>query len=224
MRQWPSTAEEDHHFVTSEILSGAIPLKPWILGLPSGAPEVLKTFPSMGLSRRAPRRSSTSVSGSASSWLAVDSLDNAIGTEPGWRISVAIRDWLRWSAVVEKWISVARFSTTRKFQALPARRGDVPKKMHLILAACGFGSVQDPPCMRRLRQPRVAIPAGWTELKCGVDFFEPSAEAFSIVTVLSVDPGAPPQACYQNLDKSRRNVLVPTFESKRKDLGHRWMV
>ena len=29
---------------------------------------------------------------------------------------------------------------------------------------------------------------------------------------------APPHACYQILDKSRRNVLVPMFEQRRKDL------
>ena len=29
---------------------------------------------------------------------------------------------------------------------------------------------------------------------------------------------------YVDPDQSRRNVLVPTFESKRKDPGHRWLV
>ena len=58
-----------------------------------------------------------------------------------------------------------------------------------------------------------------TELKLMVGFLGKTAEAYSIVTVPSVDPEAPPQACYQILSNSRRNVLIPTFDSKRERSG-----
>ena len=77
-----------------------------------------------------------------------------------------------------------------------------------------------PPCTRKTA-PAKGRHFGKLEM---LDFLEQTSEAHNIVTVHSADLDAPPQACHQILDKTCRNVLVPTFKSKRKNLGHRWMV
>ena len=98
------------------------------------------------------------------------------------------------------WTSVTRISAARKGLALRAQNGDVLKKIYLVLAVPGFGSVQ----VSDQRHARLVDAAGAavreeaapakgrrfgkldTELKLMVDFFEQTAEASNIVTVLSV--------------------------------------
>ena len=120
---------------------------------------------------------------------------------------------------------------TRKFQASHARNGDAFKEVYLALAAPGCGSVQvDEQPHAELMYAAVhedAAPAKGrhfgrldTELMLLVDFLEQTVDAYSIVTVPVVVPDAPPPGCYQILDKRHCNVLVFSFDSKRKGPGH----
>ena len=59
-----------------------------------------------------------------------------------------------------------------------------------------------------------------TELKL---LLEQSAETYSIVTVLSVDPDAHRKQVTKSSTKATATCCFPSFYSKLKDLGHSWL-
>ena len=138
MSQRSSAAQEDPHPVTSEFLSDASPLKPLILGLPTGASklpaplkaevESLMDIPSVGLSLRGPHAKAQRVSQATC----------AAGWPWAWpRIQLKRMRCHRNNRHL-----VTRTLGTRKFQASHARNGDAFKEVYLALAALGCSSVQ----------------------------------------------------------------------------------
>ena len=118
---------------------------------------------------------------------------------------------------------MTRTSAARKRSALRAQKRDVLRKMNLVMAAAGCGSeqVDEHPHARLVGATGAAVheeaaPAKGrhfcrleSELKLMVYFFEQTAEAFSIVTVLLVGPYAPPQACDQIIDRKPPQRVGP---------------